>query len=86
MDVTTDLNCQGNFVEEIYVSENSAVYPNPASEMVNILVGGGAMEAQVLFFNLQGELLNQRNLILNPFNRSFEIPVDDSPQVFILFV
>ena len=79
LDVTTDLNCQGNFVKEIYVSENSNVYPNPASETVNILVGGGAMEAQVLFFNLQGELLYHRNLILNPFNRSFEMPVDYYP-------
>jgi hypothetical protein len=73
------LNCQAKLVKEIYVSEDSSVYPNPASEIVNILVGGGAMQAEILFFNLQGDLLQQRDVVLNPFNRNFELPVDYYP-------
>ena len=79
LEVTTDLNCKAKLVKEIYVSEDSVVYPNPASEIVNILVGGVAMQAEILFFNLQGDLLNKTNVVLNTFNRNFELPVDYYP-------
>ena len=79
LEVSTDLNCQGKFLKEIYISEDSTIYPNPASEIVNISVGGGALQAEVLFFNLQGDVLYQRDVVLNLFNRSFQIPVDNYP-------
>ena len=37
------------------------------------------MQAEILFFNLQGVLLQQRDVVLNPFNRNFELHVDYYP-------
>ena len=79
LEVTTDLSCQGKLVREIYVAENSSVYPNPASETVNISVGGEALQADILLFNLQGDLLYSKEVVLNPFKRSCQIPVDHCP-------
>ena len=79
LEVTTDLSCQGKLVREIYVAENSSVYPNPASETVNISVGGEALQADILLFNLQGDLLYRKEVVLNPFKRSCQIPVDHYP-------
>ena len=79
LEVSTDLNCQGKLVKEIYVSKDSSIYPNPTSETVNVLLGEGAIQAEILLFNLQGDLLHQRDVVLNPFNKSFKLPVDNYP-------
>ena len=79
LEVTTDLECQGKLVRKIYVSEDSIIYPNPASEIVYILVGGKRSEVEVLFFNLQGDLLSRRVVMLSQFDRSCQIPVDFYP-------
>ena len=87
IEVSTDLNCQGKMVKEIYVSEDSSIYPNPASEVVNILVGGDAMKAKIMFFNLQGDLLHQRDVVLGLFNRSCQISVDSyTPGLYLIRV
>ena len=39
------------------------VYPNPASETVNISVGGEALQADILLFNLQGDLLYIKGML-----------------------
>ena len=79
LEVTTDIPCQGKKVEEIYVSEDSNIYPNPAAEQVNIVVGGSSTEAKILFYNLQGDLLQQTRLRLNALNRSHQISLDIYP-------
>jgi subtilisin-like proprotein convertase family protein len=79
LEVTTDFDCQGKLIEEIYVSEDSNIFPNPASENVNIVVGGKGMQAQILFFNLRGDLLSKEDVILDPLNRSCQIPLDFYP-------
>lgn len=79
LEVSTDLACQGKWVEEIYVSENSNIFPNPASDHVNIVVGGEETEAQILFFNLQGDLLKQTEIYLNPLNRNCRFALDNYP-------
>ena len=79
LEVNTDLSCQGSVVKEIYVAEDSDIYPNPASETVYVAVGGSAMQAEILFFNLQGDLLYNKEVVLNPLNRSCPIPLDYYP-------
>jgi subtilisin-like proprotein convertase family protein len=79
LEVNTDLSCQGSVVKEIYVAEDSEIYPNPASETVYVAVGGSAMQAEILFFNLQGDLLYNKEVVLNPLNRSCPIPLDYYP-------
>ena len=79
VEVSTDLVCQGTQVKEIYISENSNIFPNPASETVNIVVGGMAMTAQISLFNLQGDVLDQWELMLQPLNRNYSIGLDFYP-------
>jgi hypothetical protein len=87
LEVNTDLSCQGSVVKEIYVAEDSDIYPNPASETVYVAVGGSAMQAEILFFNLQGDLLYNKEVVLNPLNRSCPIPLDYySPGVYLIRV
>lgn len=79
LEISTDLSCQGTLVKEIYVAEDSSVYPIPASEIIHVSVGGEAMDAEILFFNLQGDLLFRKEVVLNPLNRSCQIPVEHYP-------
>jgi len=66
-------------IREIYVAKDSSVYPNPTSEIVNISIGGQALKANILLFNLDGNLLFSKEVILNPLKRSYQIPVDHFP-------
>ena len=38
--ISTDLNCQGTYFEEIFVSEDVLAYPNPTDGMVQLYIGG----------------------------------------------
>ena len=79
LEVTSDFSCQGRLVREIYVAKDSSLYPNPTSETVNISIGGQALKANILLFNLDGNLLHSKEVILNPLKRSYQIPVDHYP-------
>ena len=79
LEVTSDFSCQGRLIREIYVAKDSSVYPNPTSEIVNISIGGQALKANILLFNLDGNLLFSKEVILNPLKRSYQIPVDHFP-------
>lgn len=78
-EITTDLVCQGKWRQSFYVSEASSVYPNPASEQINILVGGAATTAKILLFNSGGDLLKHIDSNLDPLNRSCQIPLNHYP-------
>ena len=77
--VFSDTKNDWKLVRKIYVSEDSIIYPNPASEIVYISVGGTRSEVEVLFYNLQGDLLSRRVVMLSQFDRSCQIPVDFYP-------
>jgi hypothetical protein len=38
--ISTDVSCQGDYFEEIFVSEEVIVYPNPTKGNIQIFVGG----------------------------------------------
>jgi len=38
--ISTDLDCQGTYFEEIFVSEDVLAYPNPTDGMVQLYIGG----------------------------------------------
>ena len=40
LSISTDLDCQGTYFEEIFVSEEVLAYPNPTDGMVQLYVGG----------------------------------------------
>jgi hypothetical protein len=55
--VRTKLNCQGTYFEEIFVSEEVIVYPNPTEGQVQIYVGGKDNTVELSVLNLQGQRL-----------------------------
>ena len=69
--VSTDLDCQGSYFEEIFVSEKVIVYPNPTTGPIQLYLGGLDQNAQLRVRNLQGQLLYNQSLII-PNNRVIE--------------
>ncbi len=76
VEVTTNLSCQGSFRQEIYIAEDSVLYPNPSGEEAYVMVGGSSLEAQYIIFDIQGNILLDRKVQLELENR--KIPIDMS--------
>ena len=54
LQVRTDLECQGVYFEEIFVSEEVKVYPNPTSGPLQLYIGGTDRSVTVQVTSLQG--------------------------------
>ena len=54
LQVRTDLECQGVYFEEIFVSEEVKVYPNPTSGPLQLYIGGTDRSVTVKVTSLQG--------------------------------
>ena len=58
--IKTDLECQGSYTEEIFVSEKILVYPNPTQNQLFIYVNGQDEQVTVSIHTILGrELYNQ---------------------------
>ena len=64
----TDLSCQGYFEEEIFVSENVTLYPNPTSGPVQLYVSGKDRNVQLSVRNTMGQTVHAEALDV-PYNR-----------------
>ena len=69
--VKAKLDCQGSYFEEIFVSEEVILYPNPTKGPVQIYVSGNDTKALLRVRNLQGQLLLNNTLEI-PSNRVIE--------------
>ena len=76
LEITTNQECQGKVEENIYLSEVSTIYPNPAFNSVNVLFGGQANDFIISIFSIHGDLIEQFKEQNLPSNRSFTIPLD----------
>jgi hypothetical protein len=56
LEITTDLSCQGTFYEEVFVSEEVLVYPNPTTSWTQLYVGGVDTEVEISISDLNGRL------------------------------
>ena len=79
LEVTTDIECQGKVVEEVYLSKASTIYPNPAFSQVSILVGGEDNNFKVFLYSIEGELLEQHEGQLSPGDRNFKLQMNYYP-------
>ena len=66
--IYTDLDCQGVYYEELFVSEKVVLFPNPATEEVNIFVAGSDQEVKVRINSIVGQSLYDQTKEV-PFNR-----------------
>ena len=72
IEVSTDSGCQGTYFEEIFVSENVVVYPNPTKGYLQVYVGGVDTKVEVSLFDLKG--IQHRSLVKDvPMNRVIEL-------------
>ncbi len=76
LEVSTNLSCQGSFKQEVYISEDSVLYPNPSGEQAYILVGGSSLDAQYIIYDIQANILLDHKVQLEFENR--KIPIDMS--------
>ena len=77
--ITTDYECQGKFSEEIFVSEEVVVYPNPTKGFVQVFVKGQDTSVNVSISDLSG---NQHILteIEVPGNRIINLDLTSYPK------
>ena len=57
LSVSTDLDCQGVYEEEIFVSEKVQVYPNPTKGPLSIYVSGTDAKVEVRARSIDGSLV-----------------------------
>jgi hypothetical protein len=69
--VSTELGCQGVYLEEIYFAEQVKAYPNPTKGPLQLVVSGNDKEVELTIANLSGAILSteKRNV---PENRIIE--------------
>ncbi|MBL6611765.1 MAG: T9SS type A sorting domain-containing protein [Flavobacteriaceae bacterium] len=84
LNVSAKLDCQGSYFEEIFVSENVVVYPNPTEGPVQIYVGGSDKKVSFLVVNLQGQQL-QQELVSIPSSRVIEYELGGYPSGVYIF-
>jgi len=64
----TDFTCQGYFEEEIFVSENVTLYPNPTKGPIQLYVSGKDRNVQLNIRNSMGQTVHAEALDV-PYNR-----------------
>ena len=84
LNVSAKLDCQGSYFEEIFVSENVVVYPNPTEGPVQIYVGGSDKTVSFSVVNLQGQQLH-REFVAIPSSRIIEYELGNYPSGVYIF-
>jgi hypothetical protein len=84
LNVSAKLDCQGSYFEEIFVSENVVVYPNPTEGPVQIYVGGSDKKVSFSVVNLQGQQLH-REFVAIPSSRIIEYELGNYPSGVYIF-
>lgn len=59
--VTTNLPCQGNYEEQIFVSDEPIIYPNPFSQGPTVLLGREVNRVEVAVHTMNGRLIKKSN-------------------------
>lgn len=62
VEVSTSLECQGLFMEEIFLSEKPQLYPNPTPGPLSIYVPGRDLDIELRVINFSGSVVLERRL------------------------
>ena len=81
IEVRTDLECQGTYFEQIFVSEEVRVYPNPTMDWVQVYVSGTDDKVDMNLLDLSGNLL-QRGSLDVPSTRELALDLSQYPVGF----
>ena len=77
-EITTDLDCQGSYFEEIFVSEEVLAYPNPTKDWVQLYVGGVDPTTTMILTDVSGYQYFVKEVTI-PHNRVIELNLSDYP-------
>ncbi len=77
--VATDKDCQGIYQQEIFISENAFIYPNPTFGVLNIFVGGTEEKIAMNLNNLSGATIKKIDLTVGE-TREVEVDLSSIPQ------
>jgi hypothetical protein len=84
--VTGDQECQGLYFEEIFVSEEVKVYPNPTNGPLQLYVSGLDNQVTVDVTSINGTKVMSSNQSV-PMNRVIEFNLSDlNPGMYIVSV
>jgi hypothetical protein len=76
--VTTDLGCQGKYMEEVFLSEEVVTYPNPTTGIFHVNIPGRDTEVQVSMNSISlNTMLDQRVQI--PLSRQIDLDLSNMP-------
>ena len=73
--VNTELDCQGSYFDEIFVSEEVSYYPNPTKGFLQVYVAGQDEKVSVEIFGSTGNLL-KRSIKEVPASRVIELDIN----------
>jgi hypothetical protein len=79
VEVATALDCQGVYFEEIFVSEEVKVYPNPTEGPLQLFVAGSDKEITLSITTLSGNVIRRETLSV-PANRIIETTLGNLPE------
>ncbi len=79
VEVATALDCQGVYFEEIFVSEEVKVYPNPTPGPLQLFIAGSDSEVEMSITSLSGNVIKRETLPV-PTNRIIETSLGDLPE------
>lgn len=72
IEITTDLECQGRYLEQFFISEEVKLFPNPTKGLVEIYIGGSDKVVTLKLSSLNGKtLLSEKKYV--PLNRIIEV-------------
>jgi len=78
IEIATDLDCQGSYFEEIFVSEEVLAYPNPTIDWVQLYVGGVDTTTTMILSDVSGYQYIVKEVAI-PQNRVIELNLSDYP-------
>jgi hypothetical protein len=78
IEISTDLDCQGSYFEEIFVSEEVLAYPNPTRDWVQLYVGGVDPTTTMILTDVSGYQYFVKEVAI-PQNRVIELNLSDYP-------
>ena len=73
--VKTPLSCQGSFEEKLYFSDQSQLFPNPAQEELQLLVGGKERLVTVRVFDIKGNQIYTQEQQMDQYERVISLLV-----------
>ncbi len=76
--ITTDKDCQGAYNQEIFLSEETTIFPNPTSGPVQLFIHGSDAKAEITVNSVNG-ITSYQSTHTIPFSRTVDLDLSSLP-------